>query len=118
MRLMNSSATAVVIVLLAMVDIVGTPLAIVAIRQADTFAHQANQHTVQARYEDCRAAEQVRSVARLRLAKERHDLTKDLALLRVTPTPTLLREATARFAEESVQVAPVDCHAYADRAQE
>lgn len=133
MRWKQALATTLAILfgIVAGVDIVGTPLAIIAInhashasnqaehasQQAQRFGQESNAATIKAREEDCSNQEKLRGLARTRIAQKRRELPANLRLLHLTLTPQLRAIERQNFQSEEAEVKPVDCVVYGHEAQ-
>lgn len=105
---------AIVLVTLFIVDVSGTPVALIALSQTNQHFVQFKADVKHARYDDCISAETLRGRARARIIKEETDLPSTLALLHITPTVSVLKKAQKGFEESRAQVAAVDCVAYSN----
>lgn len=136
-RQIAATTLAVVFGVVAGIDIVGTPLAIVAINnagtasdhaaaashkaeqvggRADLFAQALGAAVVRSRLEDCRQQEKLREISRRRLKQKEREAGVDLRLLHIQETPQIRVLLRKGFAEERQLLSPVDCVAYSRKA--
>lgn len=126
-----ATTLAVVFGIVAGIDVVGTPLAIIAINHAEHASDQAqrassraqqfsegsNAATIRAREEDCRGQEQLRALGRKRIQQKRRELPATLRLLHLKFTPQVRALERQSFQAEEAEVKPVNCFAYGHEAQ-
>lgn len=111
---------AILVGLLFAVDFAGVPLAVIAFTHSESATNKAERNTaalVQARKEDCQAAEAIRRRVRLKVKEERAQLPATVKLLHIVLTPALKTESETKFKLSEEEARSVNCTMYADRGR-
>lgn len=129
LRQIVATTLAITLGIVAGVDIVGTPLAIVAIDHAQSasthaktasdeakvFAVSLGKAVVKSRVDDCKGQERLRALGRKRLKQKERETPANLRLLHVQDGPQVEALLHRQYQEERTILARVDCRAYGRR---